>query len=162
MEPLYRRYPDDLEAAIFYALALNEAVDHAELWLWQDVIKGDLASEAAAKAYAEKDLPGTILWLHSWDFLTYAYLQGAQDRQAKRILDEWNAIQVENRLVPMHELLGELLLDLNEPAAALREFEASRQRLSNRLRSFYGAAKAAEGAGERPKLVEANAFPARP
>ena len=37
-------------------------------------------------------------------------------------------IAMENRLVPMRELLGELLLEVNEPAAALVEFEASLQR----------------------------------
>jgi len=30
LEQLSRRYPDDSEAAIFYALALNEATDHAD------------------------------------------------------------------------------------------------------------------------------------
>ena len=43
-------------------------------------------------------------------------------------------IAMENRLVPMRELLGELLLEVHEPAAALMEFEASLQR-PNRFRS---------------------------
>ena len=60
-------------------------------------------------------------------------------------------IAMENRLVPMRELLGELLLEVNEPAAALAEFEASLQRVPNRFRSFSGAARAAELAGDREK-----------
>ena len=42
-------------------------------------------------------------------------------------------IAMENRLVPMREILGELLLEVNEPAAALAEFEASLQRVPNLL-----------------------------
>jgi hypothetical protein len=60
-------------------------------------------------------------------------------------------IAMENRLVPMRELLGELLLEVNEPAAALVAFEASLQRVPNRFRSFSGAARAAELAGDREK-----------
>jgi Tfp pilus assembly protein PilF len=58
----------------------------------------------------------------------------------------------------MRELLGELLLEVNEPAAALEEFEASLQRVPNRFRSFAGAARAAELAGDREK---ANVFYAK-
>ena len=68
-------------------------------------------------------------------------------------------IAMENRLVPMRELLGELLLEVHEPAAALAEFEASLQRVPNRFRSFAGAARAAELAGDREK---AKAFSAKP
>jgi hypothetical protein len=60
-------------------------------------------------------------------------------------------IAMENRLVPMRELLGELLLEVNQPAAALVEFEASLQRVPNRFHSFYGAAGAAELAGDPEK-----------
>jgi hypothetical protein len=379
MEQVYRRYPDDPEAAIFYALALNEATDHADktyarqlkagailekvfaqqpdhpgvahyiihsydfvplaprglpaaqqyaqiapssphalhmpshifsmLGMWQDSIQSNLASAASAKEYAAQNMPEAILWLHMYDFAVYAYLQGAQDAAAKRLVDERNAIQkvtparlpsdtaflaipvryalergqwadaaalearasqfpaaeaitnfgrglgaarsgnpaaarleierleqlqqtlvtanerywgeqveiqrravvawvarreghndealvtmraaadledasekhiaMENRLVPMRELLAELLLELNEPVQALREFEAALQVAPNRFRSFYGAAKAAERLGdwalarawyqklvtlcapadtERPELAEAHAF----
>jgi predicted Zn-dependent protease len=60
-------------------------------------------------------------------------------------------IAMENRLVPMRELLGELLLEVNEPVAALAEFETSLQRVPNRFCSFAGAARAAELAGDREK-----------
>ncbi|MBL6459540.1 hypothetical protein JMJ55_29975 [Belnapia sp. T6] len=58
-------------------------------------------------------------------------------------------IAMENRLSPMRELLGELLLETGDPAAALREFEASLKVAPNRYRSFAGAAKAAERSGDR-------------
>ncbi len=58
-------------------------------------------------------------------------------------------VAMENRLSPIREMFGELLLDANEPAQALKEFEASLRNNPNRYRSFAGAAKAAERAGDR-------------
>ena len=57
------------------------------------------------------------------------------------------------RLVPARELLGDMLLELKQPAAALKEYEASQSREPNRFRGFYGAARAAEAAGDRQKAA---------
>src|SRR5882672_2350086 len=65
-----------------------------------------------------------------------------EDRSGKHVA-------MENRLSPMRELLGELLLEANEPAQALKEFEASLNNNPNRYRSYAGAAKAAEMAADR-------------
>ena len=62
-------------------------------------------------------------------------------------------VAMENRLWPMRELLGELLLELNQPALALKEFEASLGEARNRLRGFYFAGKAAEMAGDQRKAA---------
>jgi tetratricopeptide (TPR) repeat protein len=56
-------------------------------------------------------------------------------------------------LAPARELLGEMLLQLNQPAQALKEFEASAQREPNRYRGLAGAARAAEMAGDRGKAA---------
>ncbi len=53
-------------------------------------------------------------------------------------------VAMENRLYPMRELLGDMLLGLKRPQEALTEYEASLQATPNRLRGFYGAAKAAQ------------------
>jgi hypothetical protein len=169
MAKLHERYPQDTEVAVFYALALNEAVDLADksysrqlkaaaileqlapampdhpgiahllihsydyapiaarglpaarryaalepsaphalhmpshifstLGMWQDAIEADLASDAAAKAYAAAVNPGSAAnpavnaaRYHSLDFLTNAYLQLAQDKRAKAIVDERNSV----------------------------------------------------------------------
>src|ERR1043166_9711553 len=63
-------------------------------------------------------------------------------------------VAMENRLYPMRELLGELLLQMGQAAPALREFEASLRENPNRYRGLYGAARAAEAAGDRPKATE--------
>lgn len=91
-------------------------------------------------------------------------------------------VAMENRLWPMRELLDELLLEMNEHAQALKEFEASFKLSPNRFRGFYGAAKAAERLNDlekarsyyeklvaisryadtdRPELIEAKAFLAK-
>jgi tetratricopeptide (TPR) repeat protein len=54
-------------------------------------------------------------------------------------------------LVPARELLGEMLIELNNPVQALQAFEASHQVEPNRFQGLYGAARAAEVAGEREK-----------
>jgi tetratricopeptide (TPR) repeat protein len=54
-------------------------------------------------------------------------------------------------LAPARELLGEMLLEANQPAQALKEFEASARREPNRLHGLYGAARAAELSGDRQR-----------
>ena len=65
-------------------------------------------------------------------------------------LTEKNAI-TPGPLAPARELLGELLLELKQPAAALKEFEATLRKEPNRFRSLYGAAHAAIESGDRQK-----------
>ncbi|MCA1633662.1 MAG: hypothetical protein LC802_08080 [Acidobacteria bacterium] len=166
MERLYRRYPSDREAGVFYSLTLiakgmmagdksyasekkaaqilnrvlarapqHPGVSHylihsydypalahlalpaarsyakiapasahaqhmpshifTRMGLWQEAIRSNLDAQAAAKAYAVRNrLPGA--WdeqLHAMDYLVYAYLQGAQDKQAEGLLDELNKIR---------------------------------------------------------------------
>jgi tetratricopeptide (TPR) repeat protein len=50
---------------------------------------------------------------------------------------------------PARELLGEMLLELQKPADALAAFEATLTKEPNRFRAVYGAARAAEAAGDR-------------
>jgi hypothetical protein len=51
---------------------------------WQESIASNRASAAAATDHLNH--------LHAMDYLAYAYLQGAQDREAKRVLDEVRAL----------------------------------------------------------------------
>lgn len=165
MERLYVRYPDDREAAVFYALALlatatptdktyaNQlkaaamlervfaeqpkhpgvahyiihsydypplagralpaarayakiapVVPHAlhmpahiftRLGFWQESIESNRASATAGTDYF-RQVGREGVWdqtLHAMDYLVYALLQGAQDREAKRIVDELSTIR---------------------------------------------------------------------
>ena len=161
MEQVYLRYPDDREAGVFYALALNATalptdktfankrkaaeildkvwaeqpnhpgvvhylihsddspqlaeaglsaaicyakiapdVPHAlhmpshiftRLGLWQQSIDSNVASHAASIAYVRNTVGAGAFdgeTVHSMDYLEYAYLQTAQDHQAKEVVDE--------------------------------------------------------------------------
>jgi tetratricopeptide (TPR) repeat protein len=61
---------------------------------------------------------------------------------------------MENRLYPFRELLGELLFAMGQPADALKEFETALRQTPNRYRALLGIARAASGAGDRPRAVE--------
>ena len=54
-------------------------------------------------------------------------------------------------ILPPREQLGELLLEINDPAAALAEYENSLKSTPNRFQGVYGAARAAERSGDRRK-----------
>ena len=160
MEQVYRRYPQDREAAAFYALALQATADpkdksyaqqrkssaiaeqifaavpdhpgaahyliHAYdyptlaargldaarryaqfapsvphalhmpshiyvlLGMWPETIQGNLAAAAAEQQRGNPDDH-----LHALDYLVYAYLQQAQDREAQRVLNEGRGIVAE-------------------------------------------------------------------
>ncbi len=75
------------------------------------------------------------------------------------------------RILPARELLGDMLLEAGQPGLALQAYEASQQREPNRFRGYYGAARAAEAAGDAAKAklyygkliaLAANADSARP
>jgi tetratricopeptide (TPR) repeat protein len=69
-----------------------------------------------------------------------------EDRSEKHIISP-------GRVVPSRELLGEMLLEMRQPAAALKEFELSHQREPNRFRGYLDAARAAEAAGDKAKAA---------
>jgi len=54
-------------------------------------------------------------------------------------------------ILPARELLGDMLMELNMPKEALKEYEASMAKERNRFRGLYGAALAAERAGDRTR-----------
>jgi tetratricopeptide (TPR) repeat protein len=54
-------------------------------------------------------------------------------------------------LIPAREQLADLLLELNRPADALKEFETSLRNAPNRFNGIYGAAKAALALGDQRK-----------
>jgi tetratricopeptide (TPR) repeat protein len=123
-----------------------------------------------------------------------AWLALAEGRKAEALAELRVAAEMEDRteksavtpgpLAPARELLGQMLLQLAQPADALKEFEATMKKEPNRFRAVYGAATAAAKAGnrakartyygqllkiceggdkpERPELKEARAAVARP
>ena len=88
-----------LEAAICYSKIAPD-VPHAlhmpshiftRLGMWQQSIDSNRAAHAAAVAYVRKTLGPESFdseTVHTMDYLEYAYLQTAQDREAKEVVDE--------------------------------------------------------------------------
>src|SRR5262249_29129084 len=64
MEALVKKYPDDVEAKVFYALALNETFDHRNM---EPLLKAIAILEPIDRKYP--DHPGVTHYLiHSYDF----------------------------------------------------------------------------------------------
>jgi tetratricopeptide (TPR) repeat protein len=127
--------------------------------------KGEIEAIKALRAALEK--AGNSYWagrseehllaVSAW----VAHVEGDRDQAIKLMRAAADAEQgrvkhvaMENELYPMRELLAELLLESGQAAAALREFEASLKATPNRYRGFFGAARAAEAAGERQKAAD--------
>jgi tetratricopeptide (TPR) repeat protein len=79
---------------------------------------------------------------HTEDSLTFMRAAADLEDASKK------HISMENRLIPMRELLGDMLLEAGNPTEALVEYETSLKNAPNRFRSYYGAAKAAQAAGD--------------
>jgi hypothetical protein len=54
-------------------------------------------------------------------------------------------------ILPTREMLGDLLLELHQPAPALKEYETVLEESPNRFNALYGAARAAELSKDRKK-----------
>ncbi len=61
---------------------------------------------------------------------------------------------MENRLYPLRELLGDLLLESGDARTAVAEYQAALRQTPNRFRGLSGAARAAEAVGDREKASE--------
>jgi tetratricopeptide (TPR) repeat protein len=72
------------------------------------------------------------------------YMQGAADLEDS----SEKHVSMENRLYPMREQLGDMLREHGKPAEALKEYQMSMKNAPNRLRGYYGAAKAAADSGQ--------------
>lgn len=87
-----------------------------------------------------------------------AYAEGNHDealrvmRAAADLDDETEKHSVTpGAILPAREQLGELLLELKQPTAALQEFETSLRRAPNRFNGLYGAARAGRLAADQKK-----------
>jgi hypothetical protein len=80
-------------------------------------------------------------------------LAGMREAAALEDGTEKNAI-TPGPIAPARELLGEMLLELHQPAQALAAFELTLQKEPNRFRALAGAARAAAQSGDRSKASQ--------
>jgi len=111
---------------------------------------------------ALSEVKGEYNWAKQVDIqrmMALAWLQHAEgkDEEALRQLREAADLDdatdkhpvTPGSIFPAREQLGELLLELKQPAAALTEFEASFRNTPERFNGLYGAARAAKMAGDQ-------------
>ena len=87
-----------------------------------------------------------------------AYTQGRRDEALQMLSTaadredstQWDPV-MPGRVISARQLLGEMLLDANEPLHALQAFEAALKVEPDRFWSLYGAARAAELSGDQAK-----------
>ena len=113
-------------------------------WAGQVDVEARSASAVLAQAQGRKDEALTLM-------RSAADLEDASDKHPV----------TPGSIVPARELLGDMLLEANQPADALAEYERSLNSAPNRFHGLAGAAAAAERAGDavkaklyREKLVQ--------
>jgi hypothetical protein len=159
LQPLGTPFPP-AEAITHFARALGAARsgDVAAAQVDIDKLKG--VREALLKAdqsYWAEQVEVQVLGAQAWATLQSGDKpKGLNLMRAAAELEDSSAkhVAMENRLYPMRELLADMLLLQDDPAGALKEYETSMKNAPNRLRGFFGAARAASATGNKAKRGE--------
>ena len=116
--------------------AARDALTQAKntYWAGQVDVEARSASAVLAQAQGRKDEALTLM-------RSAADLEDASDKHPV----------TPGSIVPARELLGDMLLEANQPAEALAEYERSLNSAPNRFHGLAGAATAAERAGDAAK-----------
>lgn len=156
LKPRGSRFPQS-EAITYFARALGCARSGKPKMAQPEIEKlAQLQAQLAqaGETYWTEQVQGQILASTAWSDLA----RGKQDKalalmRAAADLEDRSEkhVAMENRLFPMRELLGDMLLKAKRPSEALAAYETSMQTTPNRLRGLYGAARAAELAKDNQK-----------
>ena len=156
LQPLGTPFPA-AEAITHFARAMGAARSGNTAAALADIDKLKQLREGLLKAnqgYWAEQIEVQVLGAQAWTSLA----QGNKDEALKFMraaadLEDGSEkhVAMENRLYPMRELLGDMLLEQGQAAAALKAYEVSLKNSPNRLRGYYGAAKSAEAVGEKKK-----------
>ncbi|HZP18031.1 MAG TPA: hypothetical protein VFB00_08705 [Terriglobales bacterium] len=130
---------------------------------------GDLATahEAAEKLATIRDsIAGLNYWPEAAEVhrrTVAAWIARADGKNDEALELMRSAADLEDRIdkhpvtpgyvIPARELLGDLLLELNQPARALAEYESALRSSPGRFNATFGAARAAELAGNRGRAA---------
>ena len=124
------------QAEIAKLEAARDALTQAKNTYWAGQVDVEVRSASAvlAQAQGRKDEALTLM-------RSAADLEDASDKHPV----------TPGSIVPARELLGDMLLEANQPAEALAEYERSLNSAPNRFHGLAGAATAAERAGDAAK-----------
>jgi tetratricopeptide (TPR) repeat protein len=123
--------PDEAQADLE---ALKRLVTAEKDAYWRDQVDVQRQSAEAWIAFARGDRDEAL-----------GVMRAAADRESKTE----KHVVTPGPLAPSRELLAEMLMEMNRPAEALKEFEAVQKTEPNRFRAIAGAAKAAAQAGDK-------------
>ena len=123
---------------------LNHARD--SLNQLQAIVRALAESDKEVSGAVERELQIAVPWIE--------HLEG-RDEDALRLLrslaGKESGIAESNQGIPPREMLGDMLLELKRPEEALAEYTVELKTNPNRFNSLYGAARAAELAGQKEK-----------
>jgi tetratricopeptide (TPR) repeat protein len=126
------------QADIDKLMELRAGLEHANQSYWAEQVEVQILCAQAWVMQGQDNQDEALKFMHA-----AADLEDGSEKH----------VAMENRLYPMRELLGDMLREQGQPAAALKEYEVSMHNTPNRLRGYYGAAKAAEAAGDPQKAI---------
>jgi hypothetical protein len=133
-------HPSAAHVEIEKLSAIHQELKQAEQeYDWGAQVEVQRQAAMAWSAHAEGDNAGALRWMRS-----AADLEDKTDKHPV----------TPGPVLPARELLGELFLELDQPARALPEFEAVLQRSPKRFNATYGAARSAELSGNRKRATE--------
>src|SRR3954469_2636594 len=116
--------------------ALRAAIVELKLPYWPQQLDIQLKAASAWAAYAEGSKAQALKLMRE-----AADLESASDKHPVS----------PGYVVPARELLGDMLMEMKQPAQALQAYEDSSKREPSRFRTLAGAARAAELSGEMAK-----------
>jgi tetratricopeptide (TPR) repeat protein len=129
---------DDARQDVQKLIEANDAFDKHEKDMGDKMYPGEGVQQREAEA-----------WL--------AYAEGKSGEAVKIMLlaaEREEAEHVDSLAMPAREMLGDLFLDLKQPSKALAAYQASLTMSPNRFDGLYGAARAAESAGNAKEVRE--------
>jgi len=130
---------DGAEAEVEAMKALRTALQRADQSYWADRTEEQMLAISAWVAVKEGERDKAARFMRA--------AADSEDGSLKNVI-------MENRLYPLREMLAELLLEVGQPAAALKEYETALRQTPNRYRAFWGAARASDAVGNRAQASE--------
>jgi tetratricopeptide (TPR) repeat protein len=118
--------------------ALRAALQRSDQSFWADRSQEQMMAVSAWIALVEGNRPQAEKLMRA--------AADSEDSSVKSVL-------MENRLYPLRELLADMLLEMGQADAALQQYEVALKAYPNRYRGLFGAARAAEAAGQREKAA---------
>jgi hypothetical protein len=153
LDPRPNRFPHT-EAMIYFARAVGAARSGQAVQARADVAKLAALRDALKDPYWAEQVEIQRRAASAW--VARAEGRNEEALSLARSAAETEEATEKHNITPgpiatSRELLGDLLVDLGQPAAAIREYEASLNRAPNRFKTLAGIARAAELAGDRDK-----------